>query len=165
MTSPNLYNYCNILLGLCKQLNVTNCLEIGVGPDAATADYILCNYWNPEFVYYGIDNDINPLAVQTLSKHNPKRYKIISGDSHDKEIYVLLPKFDIICVDGNHSCEGVFGDLMLIHRLNTLSQSGLILLHDTTSPLIQDAMELARKQLNMEFFNYINGNFALAQYK
>ncbi|MEK6883572.1 MAG: class I SAM-dependent methyltransferase [Nanoarchaeota archaeon] len=162
--SPNVENYKDILLGLCKQLNVRHIAEVGLGPDAKTADYILSNYHMDSFVYYVIENNLNPIAVENLSKHQPTRYKIIQGHSQNQELYKNLPPIDIFCIDGDHAFWSCYGDLKTCAELNLLSETGVVLLHDSSAKQIQEAMEYTKLKHNFQYFNVVCSNFAIGRF-
>lgn len=163
--NPFLDSYKYFVVGLCNQLGVNNICEIGLGPDAAAADYILSNYKEENFHIYCIEPFLNELALKNLSKHNSKRYTIFNGWSQDKTVYQALPtKMDLVLVDGDHHGEAVFNDIKICKEMKVLTENGILVFHDTNSYQIHKAIGEAERNLGLNYFVFPECNIGIGRF-
>ena len=119
-------------------------LEIGFNAGHSALVYLL---QNPEGIYYGIDlasRRYTAEAISYMSQTFGRRFNLTIGNSMD-----VLPrmrseqvaKFDAIHVDGGHTFEVAFSDIMNSVRL--LEDDGLLIVDDRPAPDVRRAIDMS----------------------
>ena len=137
---------------ICKEFNPQSIVEIGVRYGYSAYAYLSAC---PTAHYYGFDlttgnrrsggvrsTDTLPYVKETLKKHFPKsQVKLFYKNS---QLCTLLKEFDepidFFHVDGNHSVNGCFHDLVV--ALYTVKEGGIILVDDITNHLVKQGTKL-----------------------
>lgn len=82
-----------------------------------------------------VDNEPYPEALDLAKQLGPEKLTIITGDSHDIKTFdkarALLPEYDVLFIDADHSEEAVRLDYAMYNGL--VKRGGLIAFHDIVS--------------------------------
>lgn len=130
------------LFNLVVSLAPENCLEVGTayGGSAWIISQAL-NKSSPDGKLYSVDLNSNPdKDILEAVKHNTI---FIKGKSHDiltKQLWNVV-KFDFAFIDGDHSFEGCYNDI--IDTLPLMKSGSTILLHDVRHEPIWKAISAA----------------------
>jgi len=137
---------------ICKEFNPKNIVEIGVRYGYSAYAYLTAC---PEAHYQGFDlttgnrrsggvrsTDTQPYVKELLASNFPKAK--VDLFYKNSQLCTLLKKFDepidFFHVDGNHSINGCFHDLVL--ALYTVEEGGVILVDDQTNHLVRRGTDL-----------------------
>lgn len=120
------------LRAAARLLTVESYLEIGVDGggslntllcEVQPARIVLCDIWDPAYCDHG---DAKAEVRRILAYHRVEA-QFLDGDSH-----VLIPTlhetFDLVTVDGDHSAEGAYADLM--HAWPLVRRGGILVMDD-----------------------------------
>lgn len=88
---------------------------------------VLCDIWNPEYCDHG---DAKPHVIEILAYFGAEAL-FLDGDSKDT-VPVLQEPFDLVTVDGDHSPEGAYADLMNAWPL--VRPGGILVMDDIHHP-------------------------------
>lgn len=121
-------------------ITISSYLEIGVNEGLSLQyvlsvwdidDLVLCDTWLDE--YGGANRGSNEHIVEMLQNYTINNVTFLDGDSKIKipEYFATFPEksFDMIFVDGDHSGNGLWQDLM-----NTCQHANILVAHDIRHP-------------------------------
>jgi len=149
----------NVLFAASRKIKPKNYLEIGVRRGRSVCvvargnpeiNIIGFDMWIPE--YAGMDNPGSDFVRFELNKHGFKgNVTFVDGDSHVTVPHYFSQNpqemFDLITVDGDHSEEGAFDDLLnVIPHLNV---GGILVFDDIAHPTHPYLLGVWKKTLSM----------------
>lgn len=152
--NPDLICYKSIVFGLILQSGAESVLEIGLGALGSTALFILQNH--PTIKFTSVDIERHPV-VEILA--NNRNFNFILGSSDSFSLENM--SYDLICVDGSHFYEAVKADIENIINRKLLNKGGYIILHDTNSGQIKNAIKDCQDIFAFEFLNMENLNVGI----
>jgi predicted O-methyltransferase YrrM len=117
-------------------------LEIGVWEGRGACWWLDTVLTHPDSAYVGVDNWTSPPGIPHVASRNLAHHRkatLIHGDS--REVVLNLPgSFDVIVVDGLHTKEGCYADL--VNGWDKLRPGGVMIVDDYGYPGL-DGIKLA----------------------